>query len=135
MYISVEVQDTAKRIPRPDKVEFSKLFSAWGLPTDTLEKLHIHVSFCRTPYRGEYHGCREGIHHIDISDLYCLAGIPQRFLEKATIHELRHVWWAHQDNPPADLGENDCQEVEKKDTTSFLWRFAESMEASQRTIS
>lgn len=130
MEIMIEVDNDAASsghlTPKPNLLEFQKLFASWGTHTDVLQTLRIHITFCRTECRGEYFGCRDGVHHIELKDMYLLVSVPQNFLEKATIHELRHIFWALQENPPDGLGEEDCIKIEEKLAPGLLWNLERS---------
>ena len=128
MRVEVELSKTSTIlqhycIPKPNIRNFSRLFKTWGLTPTQLKILSLHISFCNTDVRGEYIGCHNGVHHIELKDLYCISSIPKKFLEEVTIHELRHVWWALQDNAPSGLGEDDCRKEEKKKRKTALWIF------------
>jgi len=127
MRVEVELDKTSHisqqcRIPKPNIRNFSRLFKTWGLTAAELKMLSLHISFCNTAFRGEYTGCHNGTHHIELKDLYCLPDVQKKFLEEVTIHESRHVWWALQGNPLLSLEEDDCQKEEKKNY-SVLWIF------------
>ena len=133
MRVDVELSKTSivlavfgRCVPKPNVRNFSRLFQRWELTTTQLKTLSVHILFCNTDVRGEYMGCHNGIHHVELRDLYCAPSLPKNFLEEVTIHELRHVWWALQDNSPPGLGEDDCQKEEKKKRKTTLWIFENS---------
>ncbi len=130
MHIEVELKKHAAfgrfmSMPQARTNEFEALFAKWGLRAGVLRDLFIKLTFRTTPFRGEYLGCRGGVHYVEISSLYCLSDTRQQFLEQATSHELRHVWWALQESKPADLDveEQDCQRIESEYVGNVLWAF------------
>ena len=126
MHIKIEIKDLpdnlVKQIPKSNIFEFSQLLKNWGLADEIIEKLQIRITFCNTPYRGEYLGCDNGIHNVELLNFYCRSDM-KLFLEKITVRELRHLWWALHNNSPIYSNKDDCRKIVEETAATNLWSF------------